>query len=85
MLLTLGFNLCPPELALRDAQGRSPVLLGLEEFRQHLGGQLSIPMLCRIGESVDLHEIDNAKMEAALQRLLSRSDAALPLGEGYAQ
>lgn len=42
-------------------------------------------MLCRIGESVDLHEIDNAKMEAALQRLLSRSDAALPLGEGYAQ
>lgn len=85
LLLTLGFNLCPPELALRDAQGRSPVLLGLEEFRQHLGGQLSIPMLCRIGESVDLHEIDNAKMEAALQRLLSRSDAALPLGEGYAQ
>ena len=85
LLLTLGFNLCPPELALRDAQGRSSVLLGLEEFRQHLGGQLSIPMLCRIGESVDLHEIDNAKMEAALQRLLSRSDAALPLGEGYAQ
>lgn len=85
LLLTLGFNLCPPELALRDAQGRSPVLLGLEEFRQHLGGQLSIPMLCHIGESVDLHEIDNAKMEAALQRLLSRSDAALPLGEGYAQ
>mgnify|MGYP000894064271 FL=1 len=74
LLLTLGFNLCPPELALRDAQGRSPVLLGLEEFRQHLGGQLSIPMLCRIGESVDLHEIDNAKMEAALQRLLSRSE-----------
>ena len=85
LLLTLGFNLCPPELALQDAQGRSQVLLGLEEFRQHLGGQLSIPMLSRIGESVDLHEIDDAKMEAALQRLLSRSDAALPLGEGYAQ
>ncbi|NWA81554.1 3-dehydroquinate synthase [Pseudomonas sp. D2002] len=85
LLRTLGFNLCPPELALKDAQGRSPLLLGLEEFRQHLGGQLSIPMLNRIGQSVDLHEIDSATMQAALQRLSSASDAALPLGEGYAQ
>ncbi|MFL1494577.1 3-dehydroquinate synthase [Pseudomonas antarctica] len=85
LLRKLGFNLCPPELSLIDAQGRSPLLLGLEEFRQHLGGQLSIPMLNRIGQSVDLHEIDSAKMQAALQRLVSRSDAALPLGEGYAQ
>ncbi|MFT0473227.1 3-dehydroquinate synthase [Pseudomonas antarctica] len=85
LLRKLGFNLCPPELSLIDAQGRSPLLLGLEEFRQHLGGQLSIPMLNRIGQSVDLHEIDSAKMQAALQRLASRSDAALPLGEGYAQ
>ncbi|MFL1502058.1 3-dehydroquinate synthase [Pseudomonas sp. O64] len=85
LLCTLGFNLCPPELSLIDAQGRSPLLLGLEEFRQHLGGQLSIPMLNRIGQSVDLHEIDSAKMQAALQQLASRSVAPLPLGEGYAQ
>jgi 3-dehydroquinate synthase len=85
LLRTLGFNLCPPELALKDAQGRSPLLLGLEEFRQHLGGQLSIPMLNRIGQSVDLHEIDSATMQAALQRLSSASDAALALGEGFAQ
>ncbi|MGR3889784.1 3-dehydroquinate synthase [Pseudomonas sp. 1152_12] len=85
LLHKLGFNLCPPELSLIDTQGRSPLLLGLEEFRQHLGGQLSIPMLNRIGQSVDLHEIDSAKMQAALHRLSSCSDAALPLGEGYAQ
>lgn len=85
LLRKLGFNLCPPELTLKDAQGRSPLLLGLEEFRQHLGGQLSIPMLNRIGQSVDLHEIDSATMEAALQRLSTTSDAALTLGEGYAQ
>ena len=85
LLLKLGFNLCPPELSLQDAQGRSPLLLGLEEFRQHLGGQLSIPMLNRIGQSVDLHEIDGAKMQAALLRLSTRSDAVVPLGEGYAQ
>ncbi|MGZ0715552.1 3-dehydroquinate synthase [Pseudomonas palleroniana] len=83
LLHTLGFNLCPPELKMKDAQGRSLVLLGLEEFRQHLGGQLSIPMLRCIGESVDLHAIDDAQMEQALQRLANRGDLALPLS--YAQ
>jgi 3-dehydroquinate synthase len=85
LLLKLGFSLSPPELTLKDAQGRSLVLLGLEEFRQHLGGQLSIPMLSRIGESVDLHEIDAARMEQALQRLSTRIDPALTLSEGCAQ
>lgn len=84
LLLRLGFNLCPPELSLKDAHGRSRVLLGLEEFRQHLGGQLSIPMLSCIGTSVDLHEIDDALMEQALLRLVSQR-APLTLGEGCAQ
>ncbi|WP_438301964.1 3-dehydroquinate synthase [Pseudomonas sp. NMS19W] len=85
LLTRLGFNLCPPELTLKDAQGRSPVLLGLEEFRQHLGGQLSIPMLSGIGQSVDLHEIDDARMERALQKLSARSIPVLDLSEGFAK
>ncbi|KNH45948.1 3-dehydroquinate synthase [Pseudomonas sp. JV414] len=85
LLLKLGFSLCPPELTQKDAQGRSLVLLGLEEFRQHLGGQLSVPMLSRIGESVDLHEIDAARMEQALQRLSTHIGPALTLSEGCAQ
>ncbi len=82
LLLKLGFCLCPPELLLKDAQGRSQVMLGLEEFRQHLGGQLSIPMLKRIGESVDLHEIDSALMEQALLRLSTHSAPQPGLSEG---
>jgi len=85
LLITLGFCLNPPELDLKDAQGRSQVLLGLEEFRQHLGGQLSIPMLSRIGESVDLHEIDTVRMEQALQRLSRGFDPAPILNAGCAQ
>ncbi|WP_248741697.1 MULTISPECIES: 3-dehydroquinate synthase [unclassified Pseudomonas] len=85
LLTRLGFNLCPPELALKDAQGRSPVLLGLEEFRQHLGGQLSIPMLSGIGQSVGLHEIDDTRMERALQKLSARNAPALGLSEGFAK
>ncbi|WP_085707666.1 3-dehydroquinate synthase [Pseudomonas sp. B35(2017)] len=85
LLTRLGFNLSPPELALKDAQGRSQVLLGLEEFRQHLGGQLSIPLLNRIGASIDLHEIDDRLMEQALIRLSTRGASALALNEGCAQ
>lgn len=85
LLTRLGFNLCPPELTLKDAQGRLLVLLGLEEFRQHLGGQLSIPMLSGIGQSVDLHEIDDARMERALQKLSVRSTPVPDLSEGFAK
>ncbi|TWC06593.1 MULTISPECIES: 3-dehydroquinate synthase [unclassified Pseudomonas] len=85
LLLKLGFCLNPAELNLKDAQGRSRVLLGLEEFRQHLGGELSIPMLNRIGESLDLHEIDAARMEQALQRLCALGDPTLTLSEGCPQ
>jgi len=80
LLVMLGFNLCPAELLLKDSQGRSQVLIGLEEFRQHLGGQLSIPMLNRIGGSVDLHEIDTPLMEQA-----TGSGPLLSLSEGCAQ
>ncbi|CAD5201001.1 3-dehydroquinate synthase (EC 4.2.3.4) [Pseudomonas sp. FEN] len=82
LLRKLGFCLCPPELMLKDVQGRSQVLLGLEEFRQHLGGQLSIPMLKRIGESVDLHEIDTTLMEQALLRLTGCSNPVPGLSQG---
>lgn len=85
LLDNLGFNLCPPELSLRDAQGRSPILLGLEEFRQHLGGQLSIPMLCRLGQSVDVHHIDMPLMEQALSRLSAFGGPDFAWGPGCAQ
>ncbi|NWD46953.1 3-dehydroquinate synthase [Pseudomonas gingeri] len=77
LLSRLGFGLNPPELMVKDAQGRFLVLQGLEEFRQHLGGELSIPMLSRMGESLDVHEIDPALMEQALQRLSHCTGAVL--------
>ncbi|MCD9572991.1 3-dehydroquinate synthase [Pseudomonas protegens] len=85
LLDRLGFNLCPPELSLRDSQGRSPILVGLEEFRQHLGGQLSIPMLNRLGQSVDVHQIDMPLMEQALLRLAGFAGPDFAWGPGCAQ
>lgn len=85
LLDRLGFNLCPPELSQRDSQGRSPILVGLEEFRQHLGGQLSIPMLNRLGQSVDVHQIDMPLMEQALLRLAGFGGPDFAWGPGCAQ
>jgi 3-dehydroquinate synthase len=39
---------------------------GLEEFRQHLGGRLTLTMLKSVGQSVSVHEVDRSKMEQAI-------------------
>jgi len=69
LLQRLGFSLYYPELELQDPQGQPLLLQGLEEFRQHLGGQLSIPMLSQIGRCIDLHQVELPLMQQALQRL----------------
>jgi 3-dehydroquinate synthase len=58
-LRKLGFELAVGPLVGgigRDALG--PLLDGVAEFREHLGGELSITMLRGIGQAVELHEID---------------------------
>lgn len=49
------------------------LLQGLEEFRQHLGGRLTITMLRGVGESVDVHEIDTSAMAEAIKRLAAEA------------
>lgn len=39
---------------------------GLEEFRQHLGGRLTITLLTDIGHPIDVHEIDHGAMREAI-------------------
>ena len=42
------------------------VLVGLEEFREHLGGYLTIAMPSPLGSQVDIFEVDAAQMAAAV-------------------
>ncbi|MFG0261504.1 MAG: 3-dehydroquinate synthase [Novipirellula sp. JB048] len=53
------------------------LLEGLEEFRQHLGGRLTITMLRGIGDPVNVHEIDVAAMKTAI-KTLGRFARAMP-------
>jgi 3-dehydroquinate synthase len=63
-LTQLGFALDHPQL------GDVPQLLsGLEEFRQHLGGRLTLTMLKGVGQPIDVHEIDRDLMGRAINQV----------------
>ena len=62
-LRALGFTLDHP--LLDDPR----LLEGLEEFREHLGGRLTVSLLHAIGDAYDAHEIDPAGVRKAIDRL----------------
>jgi 3-dehydroquinate synthase len=45
---------------------------GLEEFRQHLGGRLTVTMLREIGQPIDVHQIDQAAMREAINHVVAQ-------------
>jgi 3-dehydroquinate synthase len=53
-----------------DALGRADrVLEGLEEFREHLGGELTVTMLTAVGAGCEVHEVRAADVRAATDQL----------------
>lgn len=60
-------------LELRDLKGRRRVFNGLEEFREHLGGELTVLLLEEAGVGVDVHEIDEAIWESCAEELKIRA------------
>ncbi len=41
----------------------SPLIAGMNEFREHLGGKLTIMLLKEIGKGEEVHELDIATSE----------------------
>ena len=60
----LGLPLWDPAI---DPPAR--LMEGLEEFRQHLGGRLTLTMLRDVGDPIDVHDIDEAAMRDAIDQL----------------
>jgi 3-dehydroquinate synthase len=67
----LGFALAHE--ALHDHER---LLKGLDEFREHLGGRLTITLLAGIGHAVDVHEIDRTAMADAARHLATAGRSA---------
>lgn len=72
LLERLGFRLWHSALEGRDSDGELSILAGLEEFREHLGGQLTITLLTGIGTGHEVNEMDTALIEECLDWLKAR-------------
>jgi 3-dehydroquinate synthase len=65
-LRALGLPLWHDTLTAPGARGGPAVLEGLDDFREHLGGELTITLPRGIGRAVDVTEMDRAEILQAL-------------------
>lgn len=63
LLKKLGFNISHPLMEIKDEN--SPILKGLNEFREHLGGKLTIMLLDSIGKGTEVNQLDTATLYKA--------------------
>ena len=49
-----------------------PLLEGLRDFREHLGGELTITLLEEIGRGTEVHEMDEARVGQSIAWLKGR-------------
>ncbi len=45
------------------------ILRGLEEFREHLGGKLTVTMLAAIGHGIEIHSVQTPLMAESILEL----------------
>ena len=72
VLERLGLDFYHPALDWRDGGGRRQVLDGLGEFREHLGGELTVLLLKDLGLGVDVHQLDEALLGVCMDELRTR-------------
>ncbi|QBD78781.1 3-dehydroquinate synthase [Ktedonosporobacter rubrisoli] len=74
VLSLLDLAIYTPELdqSLHDCQNSRCILAGLDEFREHLGGQLTLPLLERIGRSTEVGALDRNVLGQSIALLRKR-------------
>lgn len=77
LLKALGFTLWHPAVSRESPEGELLLLDGLEEFRQHLGGQLCITLLTGLGTVIDVDYIETSHMLKAIQILQQLSTSTI--------
>jgi 3-dehydroquinate synthase len=75
LLEELGFVLFAPELLLNGPSHQLSVLAGLEEFREHLGGELTLTLLRGIGEGFEVHDVNARVVVESIHELQTRRAA----------
>jgi 3-dehydroquinate synthase len=78
----IGFATYSAHLNSHTSSGELTVLEGLEEFREHLGGELTVTLVPEIGRKLEVHEMDHGMIVAAVEALAERvgkAERAMPV------
>lgn len=60
-------------LELKKADGKLEIIQGLDEFQEHMGGQLNVTLPNGIGRKVEIHEMDSDIIKQAIAYLKQRA------------
>ncbi|MDX2304759.1 MAG: 3-dehydroquinate synthase [Microscillaceae bacterium] len=80
----LGFDVYHHKLSenIDDFENPACLLRGLEEFREHLGGQLTIMLIERIGHGLEVHEMDHKLLKKSVEILFQKQQEKVTVDEG---
>jgi len=73
LLEAIGLRLWDDALMEKAPDGRYAIVCGLQEFREHLGGELHITLLRGVGDSFEVTEMDEAVVAEAIVTLARRA------------
>ena len=68
-LLQSGLPVWHDLLSKKNAKGESEIFDGLNTFREHLGGLLTLTLPNGLGSRIEVNEVDQDVMESCLKRL----------------
>lgn len=74
LLRKLGFNLFHNSLN-QEEESLPAIVRGLQEFQEHMGGELTLIMVKEIGETFEIHHMDTAILLKAVA-ILEKTDAS---------
>lgn len=72
LLEHFGFKLWHPALEMKNKAGKLDVIQGLTDFREHLGGELTITLLSALGTGIEVHEMLDTRVSDAIAWLKQR-------------
>ncbi len=72
LLEHLGFRIFHPALARTVPDGALEIVAGLDDFREHLGGELTITLLKGLGTGHEVHEMDSDLVAQSVDWLKAR-------------
>lgn len=76
LMKIVGFDLTHPQMKIDNEH--SPLIMGMNEFREHLGGKLTIMLLQAIGKGEEVHELNIQLLKRSSDWIIKNEMAWIP-------